>query len=75
MHDAVVIGAGQSGLVISRCLQRRGVDHLVLEQGTVGDSWCTQRWDSFALNTLGWMNTLPDGEPVGDPEGFAGVSE
>jgi putative flavoprotein involved in K+ transport len=74
-HDAVVIGAGQSGLVVSRCLQRRGVDHVVLERGSVGESWRTQRWESFALNTLGWMNTLPDGEPVGDPEGFASAPE
>jgi putative flavoprotein involved in K+ transport len=74
-HEAVVIGAGQSGLVVSRCLQRRGVDHVVLERGAVGESWRSQRWDSFALNTLGWMNGLPDGEPLGDPEGFASAPE
>ncbi len=72
-RETVVIGAGQSGLAVSRCLQRRGVDHIVLERATVGDSWLTQRWDSFALNTLGRLSALPDGATPGDPEGFASV--
>ena len=31
--DTVVIGAGQAGLAMSRCLAERGVDHVVLERG------------------------------------------
>ena len=31
---------------------------MVLERGRVGESWRTQRWDSFRLNTPGWMNQL-----------------
>ena len=31
--DTVVIGAGQAGLAVSRCLTDRGVDHVVLERG------------------------------------------
>jgi putative flavoprotein involved in K+ transport len=60
--DAVIIGAGQSGLAASWHLRRRGLEHVVLERGGVGQSWRSQRWDSFALNTPTWMNRLP-GEP------------
>jgi putative flavoprotein involved in K+ transport len=60
--DAVIIGAGQSGLAASWHLTRRGLDHIVFERGRVGESWRSQRWDSFALNTPTWFNRLP-GEP------------
>ncbi len=58
--DAVVIGAGQSGLAASHHLARRGVDHAVLERATIGDTWISQRWDTFKLNTPGWSSRLPD---------------
>jgi putative flavoprotein involved in K+ transport len=60
--DAVIIGAGQSGLAASWHLARRGLEHVVLERGSVAESWRSQRWDSFALNTPLWMNRLA-GEP------------
>ena len=56
--DCVVVGAGPAGLAASAALSERGVEHLVLERGRVGESWRTQRWDSFRLNTPGWMNQL-----------------
>jgi putative flavoprotein involved in K+ transport len=59
--DAVIIGAGQGGLAASWHLKRRGLEHVVLERGRVGESWRSQRWDSFALNTPAWMNRLPGG--------------
>jgi len=31
---------------------------VVLERGRIGESWRTQRWDTFRLNTPGWMNQL-----------------
>ncbi len=63
--DALVIGAGQAGLGVSRELRSRGIEHLVLEQGRIGESWRSQRWDAFALNSPAWMNRLPaDIEPV-----------
>jgi putative flavoprotein involved in K+ transport len=55
---AVVVGAGQAGLAVSRELVTRGVDHVVLERGRVGETWRSQRWDSFVLNTPVWMNRL-----------------
>jgi putative flavoprotein involved in K+ transport len=61
--DAVVIGAGQAGLAASHHLSRRGIGHVVLERGRVGETWRTQRWDSFALNTPRWMSRQP-GEPA-----------
>jgi putative flavoprotein involved in K+ transport len=54
--DAVVVGAGPAGLAVSAALSARGVEHAVLERSRPGESWRTQRWDSFRLNTPGWMN-------------------
>lgn len=63
--DTLVIGAGQAGLGVSSELVRRGVEHVVLEQGRIGETWRAQRWDAFALNSPAWMNRLPhDAEPV-----------
>lgn len=69
--ENLIIGAGPSGLVLSRELQRRGREHLVLERGRVGERWRSERWDSLTMLTPNWMNRLP-GEPEGseDPNGF-----
>ena len=68
--DTIVIGAGQAGLAISRELTQRGVDHVVLEKGRIGQSW-RNRWDTFCLVTPNWSVQLPgfpyDGD---DPDGF-----
>ena len=56
--DCAVVGAGPAGLATSAALSPRGVEHVVLERGRVGESWRTQRWESFRLNTPGWMNQL-----------------
>jgi putative flavoprotein involved in K+ transport len=56
--DCVVVGAGPAGLAGSAALAERGVEHVVLDRGRAGESWRTQRWDSFRLNTPGWMNQL-----------------
>jgi putative flavoprotein involved in K+ transport len=64
--DCVVIGAGPAGLAASEALTGAGVDHVVLERGRVGESWRSARWDSFRLNTPGWMSRMlrPPGEQV-----------
>jgi putative flavoprotein involved in K+ transport len=59
MIEAIVIGAGQAGLAASYHLARRGIEHLVLERGGVGETWRSQRWTSFVLNTPNWMSLLP----------------
>ena len=68
---AVVIGGGQAGLATSFELSRRGIDHVVLERGQVGNSWRTERWDSLRLLTPNWLSRLPGYEYAGefDPKG------
>lgn len=67
----VVVGAGHSGLAMSRCLAARSVDHVVLERGEVAHSWRTQRWDSLRLLTPNWMTRLPGHAYRGaDPDGY-----
>lgn len=75
MNDSVlevaVIGAGQAGLAMSYNLQQRGLRHLVFEKGKIGNSWATQRWDSFQFNTPNKINMLPGIEnDFSDPDGF-----
>ena len=57
--DAVIVGGGQAGLGVSYFLQQNGISHIVFEQGRIGESWLSQRWDSFQLNTPNVMNILP----------------
>jgi putative flavoprotein involved in K+ transport len=72
----VVVGAGHSGLAVSRVLTDRGVDHVVLERGEVAHTWRTERWDSLRLLTPNWQTRLPglayDGP---DPDGYMPVAE
>ncbi len=49
--DAVVVGAGQAGLGVSHHLARAGARHRELERGGVGESWRTQCWEAFRMNT------------------------
>lgn len=72
----VIIGAGQAGLAMSRELTNRGVDHLILERGTVGNAWREDRWDSLRLLTPNWANGMP-GAPYRAPDhdGYMRVSE
>ncbi len=67
MLDTVVVGAGQAGLGVSYFLQQNGRSHRVFEQGRLGESWLSQRWDSFTLNTPNAINSLP-GLPYDGPE-------
>jgi putative flavoprotein involved in K+ transport len=64
--DCAVIGAGAAGLATSVALAARGIDHVVLERDRVAATWQDQRWDSFRLNTAGWMNPM-----LGDQQRYA----
>ena len=67
----VVVGGGHSGLAMSRCLTERSIDHVVLERGSVANSWKTERWDSLTLLTPNWQTRLPGFAYEGDdPDGF-----
>ncbi|UTY46777.1 flavin-containing monooxygenase [Sinorhizobium fredii] len=59
IHDAVVIGAGSAGLGVSYFLKQQGREHQVLERSRIGETWRTQRWDSFRLNSPNIRSTLP----------------
>jgi putative flavoprotein involved in K+ transport len=72
----VVIGAGQGGLAMSRCLHDRSIDHVLLERGEVANSWTTERWDSLRLLTPNWQCRLPGWAYEGDdPDGFMTMPE
>src|SRR5262249_35113363 len=74
--ETVIIGAGHAGLAVSRCLADRGLPHVVLDRGDVGDRWRTARWDSFRLLTPNWLSRLPGRAYTGrDPDGFMTAGE
>lgn len=52
-------------------LSKAGHGHLVLERGEIAETWRSQRWDSFKVNSPNRMNQLPgDQTPLFDPDGF-----
>ena len=72
----IVIGAGQAGLAMSRCLSDLGIEHLVLERGKLAQRWRRQSWDSLHLLTPNWMTRLPRFKYDGsDPDGFMSVPQ
>jgi putative flavoprotein involved in K+ transport len=74
--ETVVIGAGQAGLATSYFLTARGREHVVLERGRVGETWRSERWDGFFLNTPNWTLQLPGyGYSGADPDGFAPLTD
>ena len=67
----IIIGAGQAGLAMSRCLRDRGLPHLVLERGQVAQRWRSERWHSFTLLSPNWQTRLPGHRYAGsEPDGF-----
>ncbi|MBB2890992.1 flavin-containing monooxygenase [Flexivirga oryzae] len=74
--SVVVIGAGQTGLAVSYFLSERDIEHVILERGSVGQSWRSERWDSLRLLTPNSQSRLPghvyDGN---DPDGFMTMTE
>ena len=74
--NVAVIGAGQAGLATSYHLKQAGIDHVVLEAGSVAETWRSRRWDSFCLVTPNWSVRLPGGEYRGpEPDGFMNKTE
>src|SRR4029453_11750519 len=69
--DTAIIGAGQSGLAMSRLLSLAGRDHVVIDRReTLGGGW-QDRWDAFHLVSPNWTTAFP-GQPYdGDePDAF-----
>jgi putative flavoprotein involved in K+ transport len=74
--EAVVIGGGQAGLAMSRCLRDAGIDHVVLERGRVAERWRRGSWDSLRLLTPNWQSRLPGFRYDGpDPDGYMSADE
>ncbi len=74
--ETVVIGAGQSGLAVSRLLTAHGRDHVVLDRGRPGERWRSERWHSLRLLTPNWLTRLPGWSYAGDePDGFMAAGE
>ncbi len=74
--DVIVVGAGHAGLCVSYYLTRNGINHIVLEQGKIGETWRSQRWDSFKLNSANKLNLLPEQRVnFDDPDAFSFANE
>jgi len=74
--DVIVIGGGQAGLAMSRCLSDRSIKHVVLERGRVSQRWRSERWDSLRLLTPNWQSRLPGwGYQGPDPDGYMTMPE
>jgi putative flavoprotein involved in K+ transport len=70
-----IVGAGQAGLSLSYELTHAGIEHVVLERGSVGESW-QRRWDSFRLVIPNSTVSLPGAPYDGDdPDGFMPKAE
>lgn len=69
--DAVIVGAGWAGISVSYALKQAGIDHIVLEKMRICETWRTQRWDSFRMNTPNVLTVLPGDSYDGpDPQGY-----
>lgn len=70
-YQVIIVGGGQAGLSASFCLKKEHINHLILDQGEIGDTWKKHRWDSFCLVTPNWQCRLPGFDYDGkDPKGF-----
>ncbi|TIV00161.1 MAG: pyridine nucleotide-disulfide oxidoreductase [Mesorhizobium sp.] len=69
--DVVIVGAGQAGIALSHCLRKRGISHVVLERGRIGERWRSSTWRSLRLLTPNWLNALPGSPYCGsEPDGY-----
>ena len=74
--ETIIIGAGQAGLAMSRCLTDEGADHVVLERGRLAERWRSERWDSLRLLSPNWAARLPGWQYQGDdPDGYMTAGE
>ena len=72
LFDVIVVGAGYSGLAASYHLKGHGLNHIIFERGKIGESWRSQRWDSFRFNSTNKLNVLPGEEPEpANPDSFS----
>src|SRR5688572_11589066 len=75
VYDVIIVGAGYSGLCASYHLKKYGLNHVIFERGKIGESWRSQRWDSFHFNSTNKLNILPGEKEPGDPDRFGMVPQ
>lgn len=74
-RQTIVIGGGQTGLIVGHALKEQGVDFTILDANErVGDAW-RNRWDSLRLFTQAFMNGLPGKSFPGSRNAFVGKNE
>ena len=74
LFDVIVVGAGYSGLAASYHLNEHGLNHIIFERGKIGESWRSQRWDSFRFNSTNKLNVLPGDPEPADPDSFSSAT-
>ena len=57
--DAVVVGGGFAGLAVSGAMKAAGLSHVVFEKSRPCQTWMSQRWDSFRMNTPNVVTVMP----------------
>ncbi len=75
IFDVIIVGAGYSGLCAGYHLKKYGLDHIIFERGKIGESWRSQRWDSFRFNSTNKLNVLPGEKEADDPDMFGVVPQ
>ncbi len=74
--NTVIIGGGQAGLAMARCLSKYGIEHVILERGRIGERWRSERWDSLRMLTPNWQSRLPHWHYAGKhPDAFMTMPE
>lgn len=74
--DVIIAGAGPAGLSASYWLKKKSLDHIVFDRGKIGESWRSQRWHTFMLNSSNRLKALPDLHYFrNDPEGFCSSAQ
>ena len=71
--NTIIIGGGQAGLAMGRCLTEYGIEHVILERGRIGERWRSERWDSLRMLTPNWQSRLPHWHYAGVGRRLAGV--
>ena len=75
-YDVVIVGAGWAGIGVSRTLKDAGYRHVVYERNRICETWRTQRWSSFRMNTPNVLTVMPGEQYGGDePEGYMTCGE
>lgn len=73
-YDCIVIGAGQSGLYMAKVLAEKKLRYLVIERGSIGESW-KRRLTGMRLFTSRQFCALPGLAFPGLKQGFPTIDE